>query len=47
MEVNDRLPSHVRVLSGPDGSFEPQCLKEALDLPLDALDGGDVRVGLF
>ncbi len=38
MEVNDRLPSHVRVLSAPDGSFVPQCLKEALDLPLDALD---------
>ena len=41
MEVNDRLPSHVRVLSGPDGSFEPQCLREALDLPLDALDGAE------
>lgn len=38
MEVNDRLPSHVRVLSAPDGSFVPQCLREALDLPLDALD---------
>ena len=39
MEVNDRLPSHVRVLSGDDGSFSPQVLREALDLPLDALDG--------
>lgn len=38
MEVNDRLPSHVRVLSGDDGSFSPQVLREALDLPLDALD---------
>ncbi|MBR3327182.1 MAG: BREX-1 system adenine-specific DNA-methyltransferase PglX, partial [Atopobiaceae bacterium] len=38
MEANDRLPSHVRVLSSPDGSFEPQCLAEALGLPLDALD---------
>ena len=41
MEVNDRLPSHVRVLSSPDGSFEPQCLREALDLPLDALDAAE------
>ena len=38
MEVNDRLPGHVRVLSAADGSFEPQCLAEALDLRLDALD---------
>lgn len=42
MEVNDRLPSHVRVLSGDDGSFSPQILREALDLPLDALDGARV-----
>ena len=38
MEVNDRLPSHVRMLSSASGEFEPQCLREALDLPLDALD---------
>lgn len=38
MEVNDRLPSHVRVLSAQDGAFAPQALQEALDLPLDALD---------
>ena len=38
MEVNDRLPSHVRILSSASGDFEPQCLREALDLPLDALD---------
>ncbi|MBQ3338683.1 MAG: hypothetical protein IJG82_03650, partial [Atopobiaceae bacterium] len=38
MEVNDRLPSHVRVLSADDGSFAPQALHEAMDLPLDALD---------
>ena len=38
MEVNDRLPSHVRVLSAQDGSFAPQALQEAMDLPLDALD---------
>ena len=38
MEVNDRLPSHVRMLSSTSGEFEPQCLCEALDLPLDAFD---------
>ena len=38
MELNDRLPSHVRVLSDTDGSFRPQALAEAMDLPLEALD---------
>lgn len=38
MEVNDRLPSHVRVLSASDGAFAPQALQEAMDLPIDALD---------
>jgi len=38
MELNDRLPSHVRMLSAQDGSFLPECLREAMDLPLDALD---------
>ena len=38
MELNDRLPSHVRMLSAPDGSFTPECLREAMDLPLEALD---------
>ena len=42
MEVNDRLPSHVRVLSAGDGSFKPQALAEAMDLPLDALDPTEV-----
>jgi type II restriction/modification system DNA methylase subunit YeeA len=42
MEVNDRLPSHVRVLSARDGSFDPECLHEALDLPLPALDLAEV-----
>lgn len=41
MEANDRLPSHVRMLSSAYGSFEPQCLREALDLPLGALDRGE------
>ncbi|MBR3314869.1 MAG: BREX-1 system adenine-specific DNA-methyltransferase PglX [Atopobiaceae bacterium] len=38
MELNDRLPSHVRMLSAQDGSFAPECLREAMDLPLDELD---------
>lgn len=42
MELNDRLPSHVRMLSAQDGSFAPECLREAMDLPLDALDRGEV-----
>jgi type II restriction/modification system DNA methylase subunit YeeA len=42
MELNDRLPSHVRMLSAQDGSFAPDCLKEAMDLPLDALDREEV-----
>lgn len=42
MELNDRLPSHVRMLSAQDGSFAPECLREAMDLPLDALDRAEV-----
>lgn len=42
MEANDRLPSHVRVLSARDGSFDPECLHEALDLPLPALNQAEV-----
>ena len=42
MEANDRLPSHIRVLSAADGSFRPQVIAEAMDLPLEALDS--VRV---
>lgn len=41
MEVNGRLPSHVRVLSAADGSFRPQAMDEALDLPL-SLDAAQV-----
>ena len=42
MELNDRLPSHVRVLSGADGALRPQALVEAMDLPLEALDSTQV-----
>lgn len=38
MELNDRLPSHVRMLSAADGSFAPQVLREALDVPIEGLD---------
>ena len=38
MELNGRLPSHIRVLSGADGAFRPQALTEAMDMPLEALD---------
>lgn len=37
MEVHDFLSSHTRVLSAPDGSFAPQCLKEADSLGLPGL----------
>ncbi len=38
MELNDRLPAHVRVLSADDGSFRPQVIREALDVQIDGLD---------
>lgn len=42
MELNDRLPSHVRMLSSADGSFAPQVLREALDVPIEGLDAAQV-----
>lgn len=42
MELNDRLPSHMRVLSAADGSFRPQVLREALDVPIEGLDAAEV-----
>lgn len=38
MELHDFLPSHVRMLSAADGSFEPECLKTATTLDLPGLD---------
>ncbi|WP_160709087.1 BREX-1 system adenine-specific DNA-methyltransferase PglX [Enterorhabdus sp. P55] len=38
MELNDRLPCHVRLLSSEDGSFRPQVLREALDVRIEGLD---------
>ena len=34
MEVNDYLPTHVRVFSDPTGAFKPEILKHALDIEL-------------
>lgn len=39
MELHDYLPSHVRMLScAEDGSFSPDCLRQAADLALPGLD---------
>ena len=42
MEVNQYLPSHVRVFTDDEGAFKPQILSEAIDLELDGLDKGKV-----
>ncbi len=38
MEVNDYLPTHVRVFSDVSGGFNPEILKDVLHLDLDGLD---------
>lgn len=38
MEVNNYLPSYVRVFTNEDNKFKPQILAEALSLDLDGLD---------
>ncbi len=38
MEVNDYLPTHVRVFSDANGSFNPEILKDVLHLDLPGLD---------
>ena len=38
MEVNDYLPSHVRVFSDSTGRFQPDILQKALHLNLEGLD---------
>ena len=38
MEVNDYLPTHVRVFSDASGGFNPEILKDVLHLDLDGLD---------
>lgn len=38
MEVNDYLPSHVRVFSDDARAFKPQIMAEAINLEMDELD---------
>ena len=38
MEVNNYLPSRIRVFTDADGSFKPEILTEAIHLELDGLD---------
>ena len=38
MEVNDYLPSHVRVFTDEENNFKPQIIAEAIHLDLDGLD---------
>ena len=38
MEVNDYLPTHVRVFSDAGGGFNPEILKDVLHLDLEGLD---------
>ncbi|MEX1029998.1 MAG: BREX-1 system adenine-specific DNA-methyltransferase PglX [Paenibacillaceae bacterium] len=42
MEVNDFLPSHVRVFSDASGDFNPEILKDVLHLDLEGLDKAKV-----
>jgi len=42
MEVNDFLPTHVRVFSDSNGSFNPEILKNVLHLDLEGLDKAKV-----
>jgi hypothetical protein len=42
MEVNDYLPTHVRVFSDASGSFNPEILKDVLHLELEGLDRSKV-----
>ena len=44
MEVNDYLPTHVRVFSDANGSFNPEILKDVLHLDLPGLDKEKVSV---
>ena len=42
MEVNNYLPSHIRVFSDASGAFEPEILNDVLHLDLPGLDSGKV-----
>lgn len=38
MEVNNYLPTHIRVFTDEEGAFKPQILTESINLELDGLD---------
>ena len=38
MEVNNYLPTHIRVFTDEENNFRPQILEEAIHLDLDGLD---------
>lgn len=42
MEVNDYLPTHIRVLSDANGGFNPEILRDVLHLDLPGLDKAKV-----
>ena len=42
MEVNNYLPSHIRVFSDSSGAFKPEILNDVLHLDLPGLDSGKV-----
>jgi hypothetical protein len=42
MEINDYLPTHVRVFSDASGGFNPEILKDVLHLDLNGLDKAKV-----
>ena len=42
MEVNNFLPSHIRVFSDASGAFKPEILNDVLHLDLPGLDSGKV-----
>ena len=42
MELHDYLPCGMRVLSAPDGSFDPQVLREALHVDIEGVDRAEV-----
>jgi hypothetical protein len=42
MEINDYLPSHIRVFSNANGEFKPEILKDVLSLELEGLDKAKV-----
>lgn len=42
MEVNNYLPSHIRVFSDANGAFKPEILSDALHVDLPGLDTGKV-----